>query len=1039
MAPTTPTIRGDRLTYREGDAERMLVVGTPAWYAWLADATAFALVADAGGFTARKERAGSGRGGWYWKAYRKRDGRLRRAYLGKAAGLTPARLAAIAARLAADPAVAAATRSRTAPAAPRAAAAPPPAELLLRTKLFAPAPRLGAVPRPRLVARLAAGLRGPLTLLAAPAGSGKTTLLAAWRAASPGGDTPLAWVALDAGDNDPARFWRYVAAALGTLHPGVGDEALALLRAPQPPPLAGVLTVLLNALAALPADAVLVLDDYHVIATPTIHAGLAFLLDHLPPRLHLAIATRADPPLPLARLRARGALAELRAADLRFSRDEAAALLNGAPGPALAAGEVDTLAARTEGWAAGLQLAALALRGQDPDRRAAAVAAFGGSDRHVGDYLVEEVLERQPPAVRRFLLRTAILDRLCGPLCDAVAPPADGQPDGQAMLEALDGANLFVVPLDGERRWYRYHQLFAELLRLRLARELPGGGADLHRRASAWCAAAGLLDAAVGHALAAPDPTLAAALVERHAPPLLRRSEVLLVRDWLVRLPAALVAARPRLALTHGWTLALTGDFAAVDRLLARAAGWPPALGAEAALLAANVARFRGDAPRALALSARALALVADAAPAHDDAAGGMRAADARAGALLIRGVALSARGDLAAAARALDEAGRPTEAGGWGRYVALVALEELALLEGERGRLGAAIRTCARADALAAPPGGAALPAAGLVAIALGEALGERGDLDGAEAALGRGVALVRGAGEPLALARGHGALARVRQARGDPAGALATLARGEAWLAHLGDPSAAARARLAAHRARLWLAQGRLAAAEDWARDAAGVPDDAPASFEHLTLVRLRLARGRRDPADPDIPEALATLGRLLAAAEATGRAGHALEILLLEALARQVAGDPARAALALGRALALAAPEGHVRLFLDEGAPLAALLARWLATERARGADPPERAARAHARRLLAAAPPASAADAGGGGPRAAPLTPRELAVLRLMAAGLSNGEIAARLFVAVGSVKSYVNRLFGKLAVTSRTQAVAHARELGLLGD
>lgn len=1032
MAPSTPTIRDHQLTYWEEGAARTLIVGTPEWYGWLETATAFTFSVATGGFTARRERAGNGRGGWYWKAYRKHHGRLYRAYLGKAPALTAARLAMIAARLAAKNT----ETLRTTPT-PHPLALPVTA-LLSRTKLFVPAIRPDAIPRPRLLARLTVGLRGPLTLLAAPVGYGKTTILAAWHAAH-GRSTPLAWVTLDAADNDPVGFCRSVATALDGVHPGVGDELLALLQALQPT-VEGVLMALRTALTVLPAATVLILEDYHLITAAPIHQALTSLLEHRPPRLHLVIATRVDPPLPLARLRAQGALTELRAPDLRFTHDEAAAFLAATLSQTLAAAEVTALEARTEGWAVGLQLAALALRGQPPERRAAAIAAFGGSDRHVGDYLFEEVLVRQPRAMQEFLLRTAILDRLCGPLCDAVAPPHAGAPDGQAMLELLEVSNLFVTPLDNERRWYRYHQLFAELLRLRLTRDLPGLAADLHRRASAWCAGAGLLDAAVQHALAAPDIPLAAALIERHAPALLQRSEVLLVRAWLAQLPGDMVDDRPRLALTNAWVLALTGDFAAVDGLLRRdaggphALGWPPALSAEALLLEANMARIRGDLPRARALSEAALAFVA---AMRVPLPGGALRADVTSSALLSRGVDQQARGDLAAAARTLDEAITLGLSGDWGRYVALVALEALVILRVGQGQLRLAVAASARSSAIAARPGEALLPVAGLIEIALGAVLGERGDLDRAENVLERGIALVRGAGEPLALARGHGALARLLHARGDAAGALATLARGTAWLAPLGTAGTAARAHLAAQQARLWLAQGQLAAAAGWAQAVMGGGAD-PTSFERLTLIRLSIAQGRHDPRDPALGAALAMIGRLRAAAEATGWHGRVIELLLLEALTDQALGEWEPGLAALGRALTLAAPEGYLRLFLDEGAPLATLLKQWLAGRNARDPHPPERAAQVYARGLLASMQATHlGTPARRGVPVSEALTGRELDVLRLMAEGRSNSEIAALLFVAVSGVKSYINRLFRKLAVTSRTQAVARARELGLL--
>jgi LuxR family transcriptional regulator, maltose regulon positive regulatory protein len=381
-----------------------------------------------------------------------------------------------------------------APAAPEGGAAGP--DELLATKLHIPRARRGLVPRPRLAGRLTEALAGELTVVCAPAGFGKTALLADWARRS---GRPVAWLSLDAGDNDPVRFWRHVAAALGGVREGVGQRLAPLLGPLAPRSFEAVVTTLVNELAAAPDELVLVLDDYHLIESPAVHESVMFLLGHLPAGLRLAVACRADPPLPLARLRARGQLAELRADQLRFTLEEAAALLREATGPDLPDDAVGALEARSEGWVAGLQLAALSLRGREDV--AGFVAAFSGSHRYVLDYLAEEVLDRQPEPVRTFLLETSVLDRLCGPLCDAVT----GRADGQRLLEAVDRANLFLTPLDDVRGWYRYHHLFADLLRVRLAQEQPERPPVLHRAAAAWHEQHGLADDAIRHALAAGD------------------------------------------------------------------------------------------------------------------------------------------------------------------------------------------------------------------------------------------------------------------------------------------------------------------------------------------------------------------------------------------------------------------------------------------------------------------------------------------------------------------------------------------------------
>jgi LuxR family transcriptional regulator, maltose regulon positive regulatory protein len=428
-----------------------------------------------------------------------------------------------------------------------------PADLLLATKLYVPRPATMLVRRPRLLELVSRALRGPLTLIAAPAGWGKTTVLGAWWAETVGSSVALTWLSLDPRDNDPARFWSYVIGALQTVHPTIGAASRALLRSPRAPPLEPILTMLLNELARVSTDTVLVLDDYHVIEDAAIHESLTFFLDHLPPSLHLVIVTRADPPLSLARWRARGMMVEIRADDLRFTSDEASAFLSQALAFPLDAAAVTALETRTEGWIAGLKLAALALR--DRVDAAAFVGAFTGSYRFVADYLAEEVIQRQPAAVQDFLLRTAILDRMCAPLCQALDDDNTSSDDAQRQLEQLDRANLFLIPLDGERRWYRYHHLFADLLRARLHQERPDQVRILHGRASAWLEGSGFVDEAIHHALQAEDFTRAAELLEPVADPLLMRGQMATVRGWLARLPVPVLRAHPRLLIAQAGAL----------------------------------------------------------------------------------------------------------------------------------------------------------------------------------------------------------------------------------------------------------------------------------------------------------------------------------------------------------------------------------------------------------------------------------------------------------------------------------------------------
>src|SRR6266851_9176163 len=439
---------------------------------------------------------------------------------------------------------------------------------LLETKFYVPKWRRGLVPRPRLSERLNRGAESKLTLVSAPAGFGKTTLLADWLAAVAVDGRTVTWLSLDQSDNHPASFWTYLIAALQTAEPHIGASAISLLQSPQPPPIEAVLTLLLNELGGMSADLVLVLDDYHVIDARDIHDGMTFLLDHLPPQPHLVIASRADPPLPLARLRARGELVEIRAADLRFTPDEAAVYLNQVMGLDLSAGDVAALEGRTEGWIAALQLAALSMQGRDDV--AGFIAGFAGDDRYIVDYLAEEVLQRQPESVRSFLQQTSILDRLSGPLCDAVT----GQVGGKAMLEALERANLFVVPLDDRRHWYRYHHLFADVLHARLLHEQPDRVPDLHLRASAWYEQSGERSVAIGHALAAGDFERAADLVELAIPAMRRSRQEAAVRGWLELLPDEVIRVRPVLSVGFAGALLARGELEGVEARLRDAEQW---------------------------------------------------------------------------------------------------------------------------------------------------------------------------------------------------------------------------------------------------------------------------------------------------------------------------------------------------------------------------------------------------------------------------------------------------------------------------------
>jgi LuxR family transcriptional regulator, maltose regulon positive regulatory protein len=916
-------------------------------------------------------------------------------------------------------------------------------DALLATKLHVPRARRGLVGRPRLADRLTDGLPGGLTVVCAPAGFGKTALLADWARR---GARPVAWLSLDTGDNDAARFWRHVAAALGGVREGVGQRLGPLLGPPSPRSFEAVVTTLVNELSAAPGELVLVLDDYHLIDSQAVHQSVVFLLEHLPAGLRLVVASRADPPLPLARLRARGQLAEVRAADLRFTLEEATALLREAAGPGLPADAVAALVARSEGWVAGLQLAALSLRGRADV--AGFVEAFSGSNRYVLDYLAEEVLDRQPEQVRTFLLETSVLDRLCGALCEAVT----GRTGGQRLLEAIERANLFLTPLDEVRGWYRYHQLFAGLLRVRLGQEQPDRRPALHRAAAAWCERHGLADDAIGQALAAGDGAWAARMVERHIGRMPAGGETATVTRWLAALPAGLVEDRPRLCVAQAYQAVMTGRADALehwvdaaDRALSALSAaqpaqaepgpgqecWPAGLPGEdlpgmVAMLRADLARLRGDADRTTQLARQVLTRV----PAVD------RFTRFFADWNLARADWL--RGDLGAAERALASLVSAVRATSEYRLT-MVICWDLGRVQCAQGRLGAALVTYRQALTIGAEVGNPSLPVLGIAQLGVAAVLYERDELAAALDQATEGMGRVRQLAGTRLEAEGLVVLARIRQAMGDLAGALAAVDEAERVgpspdVVDLFNPAPAA-------RAQLLLAQGQIALAAAWAAAReldAGDEPGYPREREYLLLARLLLAQGEPEPARQ-------LLERLQAAAAAAQRTGSLIELGALRARALAECGVQDGALAALAQAVALAWPEGHVRVFADQGGPLAALVDQLIAHRR-RGALLAANVPWEYLGRLRAAFQPGDARPVlpspGPAAPvmvagLAEPLTDRELEVLGLLAAGMANQQIAAELVVALETAKKHVSHILGKLGAANRTQAVARARALGLL--
>ncbi|MCW2832950.1 MAG: ATP-dependent transcriptional regulator, MalT-like, LuxR family [Nocardioides sp.] len=907
---------------------------------------------------------------------------------------------------------------------------------LIETKFFRPSPRPGRVARPRLHDRLDRGLAAKLMLVSAPAGFGKTTLLADWLAPTDltgGAPGRGAWLALDPADNDPTRFWRYVVAALQTALPSAGEHALTLLEDRQTPSVEVFLTVLVNELGKADGDTILVLDDYHVIESPAVHEGVAFLLAHLPVGLHLVMATRSDPPLPLPRLRASGDLVEVRAADLRFTAEEAATYLNGVMGLELRPSDVHALEGRTEGWIAALQLAALSMAGRQD--ASAFIAGFAGDDRYVVDYLVEEVLQRLPADVQDFLLRTSVLDRMNGSLCNAVT----GQDGGRVMLETLERDNLFVVPMDDQRHWYRYHHLFADVLRGRLLDEQPDLLGELHAHAATWHEHQGDIAEAIRHFLLGAQFVRAAELIETVLPALRRDRRETTFRGWLEALPTDVLRARPVLCHALAGARMSTGEFGGVEELLDATQEWldlgghasaPPGgqivdrdeyarLPGDVAVHRAGIALIRGEPEQTTQHAHRALDLAGP-----DDHL-------TRGAALALLGLAAWSTGDVTTGHDSYAECLGEFELVGHVSDVlgCSVALGDLEVVQ---GRLSAAVRTYRAALELADGHHTPVLRGRADMHVGLAARYHEQDDLPAARRELSVSRELGEHAGLPQDAYRWRVVMAAVREAEGDIEVAIDLL--DEAERLYTGDFLPAVRP-VPAIRARTWARHGHLDAALGWIKQV-GVSLDDPLlylrEFEHVTLARVLLAQHERGVASTDLARVVRFLDRLLSAATDGHRAGSVVEIQLTRALALQRLGDDEPALTALGAALHLAEPEGYVRTFVDEGAPMATLLA---AAGRRTSSPYLARLRSALATGRGTVSVPAlplprheSLVD---------PLSNRERDVLRLLDTELNGPDIARELVVSLNTVRTHTKNLYMKLGVTSRRAAVLRAKELDLL--
>ena len=921
---------------------------------------------------------------------------------------------------------------------------------ILATKLYIPPSSPNMILRPHLIERLNRGLHRKLTLISAPAGFGKTTLMSEWAAGFERGESEgrVAWLSLDEGDSDPVRFLTYLITAIRKVAPNMGDEVLGILHSTQQVSIELILTALLNEIATVPGNFVLVLDDYHLIDSKASDEALAYIIEHLPHQMRMVITTREDPQIPLARLRARDQLTELRAADLRFSPAEAAGFLQGM-GIDLSPKDVESLEDRTEGWIAGLQLAALALQSlaqqgplsmQGHPDISGFIQAFSGDHRYIMDYLVEEVLQRQPQTTRSFLLQTAILDQLTGSLCDAVT----GQSDGSACLESLQRGNFFVVSLDDKRQWYRYHHLFAEVLLAHLKAEQRDLIAMLHRRASAWFEQHGSAGDAIRHALAAEDFAHAADLVEQVFPAMARTRQEATLLGWFKALPEALVRERPVLCNLYAGVLLQHGLLEDVDAWL-RSAERGLAFTAKPAVV--NEAEFH-RLPGAIAIHRAGLALivgnVADTIK-HARQALHLALEDdflVRGGAAGLLGLSLWTEGNLEEAQRIFSEGILWLQkAGHYSDAIGLTLAQADILIA--QGRLQAAMHTYERVLQLAAARGTPALRGTADMLVGMSELYRERGDLTAAKEHLRKIKDLGEHVGLPQNRYRSRAALALIRAAEGDLAGALSLLEEAERLYA--GDFSPNVRP-VAAMKARVWAAQGRISEAFDWARSQGlSAADDLSflREFEHITLVRILLVRYRSERTGRFIQEAVGLLERLLIAAEAGGRVRSAIEIRILLALAHHAQGNTIAALPHLQQALVLAEPEGCVRLFVNEGPPMAHLLGAAAVGERLP----------IYAGRLLAAFEPGQQVRRENEAPRSEspampqappaknilvePLSERELDVLRLFRTELSGPEIAQELVIALSTVRTHTKSIYSKLNVNNRRAAVKRADELHLI--
>jgi LuxR family maltose regulon positive regulatory protein len=895
---------------------------------------------------------------------------------------------------------------------------------LLTTKFFVPFSSQSLVSRKRLIEQLDQGLQRRLSLVSAPAGFGKTTLVAQWGKQT---DRSLAWLSLDANDSDLVRFLSYLIVGLTRavdLPATTGENALHMLQASQSPSAEAVLTMLINDLSTLENEVLFVLDDYHLVENDDVHQALAFLIEYLPPHIHLVITTRIDPPLPLARMRGRNQLMELRAADLRFTQDESADFLNQVMGLQLSGEDIAALEDRTEGWIAGLQLAAISMQGLDDT--ASFIRSFTGSHRYILDYLIEEVLHQQSEEIQIFMLQTAVLDRLNGGLCDAVME----KEGGQNILERLEQANLFVVPLDNERRWYRYHHLFADLLRQRLHLDQPEQVKVFQVRASEWHARNGLFDAAVEYAIRAEDYERALGLIEEIAEDVWLRGVDTQLRHWLDAMPEGMVCTRPQLCIFHGWYMLSAGRQDAAEKALDAAEmaldalDGPIVVSKQLTLTQSNLrgriattraflASYRGETEKIIRYASKALEYLPD----------GNSSWRGTAVNVLSDGYDFS--GEMGKAYQCRLDAVESCRAIGIG-FITRIANLKLAITQRVRGQLQHVKDICRQELQLARESGMAQTVVSGWLRTIYGEVLAELNELEEARSYVEKGIAIVEQGSELSIRASSYIFSLRVYFSTGEYDKAEEIIQELERaicsydvppWIDHHKE----------AWKARIWLARGEMGPVTRWCEERGlVVSGDLVYSreLEYMVFARSLIASGQED-------EGIDLLQRMHASAIAGDRISRAVEMLILQAEAQQAKEKMQLAGDAIEAAISLAEPGKFVRVFVDEGAPIEALLRRIKLKE-------PN--LEEYVQTLLSAfsAKTAIGSQAGSQG-LIEPLSDREIEVLQHIAEGLTNQEIASHLYLSLNTIKVHTRNIYSKLGVKSRTQAVARAQELGIISS